>query len=68
MIEIIYSAKNFVILEYQNIYYCYSYKKLIAKSGRNIIAVDKNKIESQKNKCHLKQFKEIIKEIENERI
>ena len=64
MIEIICSAKNFVLLKYKEKYYCYSYCKLIALSINGIIKVDNSKIETQKNKCHLKQFKEIIKELE----
>ena len=64
MIEIIYSSKNFVVLKYKEKYYCYSYGKLIALSTNNIIKVDNSKIETQKNKCHLKQFKEIVKELE----
>lgn len=68
MIEIIYSAKNFVVLEYKEKYYCYSYCKLIALSTNGIIKVDNSKIETQKNKCHLKQFKEIMKELEQNNI
>ena len=64
MIKIIYSSKNFVVLEYNESYYCFSYCKLIALSINSIIKVDNSKIESQKNKCHLKQFKEIMKELE----
>jgi hypothetical protein len=62
--EIIYSAKNFVILKYKNINYCYSYGKLIAMESNGKIKKNDNKIETQKNKCHLKQFKEIMKELE----
>ena len=64
MIKIIYSSKNFVVLKYIDYYYCYSYCKLIALSINGRIKVDNLKIETQKNKCHLKQFKEIIKELE----
>lgn len=66
MIEIIYSSKNFVVLKYKDCYYCYSYCKLISMYNvdTNAFRVFDNKIETQKNKCHLKQFKEIIKEIE----
>ena len=63
MIDIVYSAKNFVVLEYKEKYYCYSYGKLIALSINGIIKVDNSKIETQKNKCHLKQFKEIMEEL-----
>ena len=63
MIEIIYSSKNFVVLKYNESYYCYSYCKLIALSINGIIKVDNAKIETQKNKCHLKQFKEIVEEL-----
>jgi len=64
MIDIVYSAKNFVVLKHKEKYYCYSYGKLIALSTNDIIKVDNLKIETQKNKCHLKQFKEIMKELE----
>lgn len=63
IIEIIYSSKNFVVLKYKEKYYCFSYCKLIALSINNIIKVDNAKIETQKNKCHLKQFKEIVGEL-----
>lgn len=63
MINIVYSAKNFVVLKYKEKYYCYSYGKLIALSANDIIKIDNSKIETQKNKCHLKQFKEIMKEL-----
>ena len=71
MIEIIYSSKNFVVLKHCYMYYCYSYCKLIAwwnyqpaYNKKMDIQIDNSKIESQKNKCHLKQFKEIMKELE----
>lgn len=64
MIEIVYSAKNFVLLKYKEKYCCYSYGKLIALSTNDMIKVDNAKIETQKNKCHLKQFKDIMKELE----
>lgn len=64
MIKIIYSSKNFVVLKYNFIYYCYSYGKEIALWNYQSIQIDNSKIETQKNKCHLKQFKEIVKELE----
>ena len=64
MIEIIYSSKNFVVLKYKEKYYCYSYCKLIAEKYGIFFTIHKLKIETQKNKCHLKQFKEIMKELE----
>ena len=65
-IEIIYSSKNFVVLKYKDYYYCYSYCKQIAlyNIDINVFHIFDDKIESQKNKCHLKQFKEIMKELE----
>ena len=65
-IEIIYSSKNFVVLKYCNYYYCYSYCKQIAlyNIDTNVFHIFDDKIESQKNKCHLKQFREIMKELE----
>ena len=65
MIEIIYSAKNFVVLKVKklNTYYCYSYGKMIA-SYCDRLFIDYSQIETQKNKCHLKQFNEIMKELE----
>ena len=66
MIEIIYSSKNFVVLKYKNYYHCYSYCKQIAlyNININVFHIFDDKIETQKNKCHLKQFKEIMKELE----
>ena len=66
MIEIIYSSKNFVVLKYKDYYYCYSYCKQIAmyNTNTNVYHVFDSKIETQKNKCHLKQFREIMKELE----
>ena len=66
MIEIIYSSKNFVVLKYIDYYYCYSYCKQIAlyNIDINVFHIFDDKIESQKNKCHLKQFREIMKELE----
>ena len=65
MIKIIYSSKNFVVLKYKAIYCCYSYGKEIALWDYQGIHIDNSKIETQKNKCHLKQFREIImKELE----
>ena len=63
MIEIIYSSKNFVVLKYKEKYYCYSYCKLIAEKSDIFFTTHKLKIETQTNKCHLKQFKEIMKEL-----
>lgn len=60
--EIIYSAKNFVILKYKNVNYCYSYGKLIAMESNGKIKKNDNKIETQKNKCHLKQFNKIMED------
>jgi hypothetical protein len=66
MIEIIYSSKNFVVLKYKDYYHCYSYCKQIAiyNIDINVFHIDNSKIETQKNKCHLKQFKEIMEELE----
>jgi hypothetical protein len=65
MIEIIYSSKNFVVLKHKKYYYCYSYCKQIClySIDTNVFHVFDDKIETQKNKCHLKQFKEIVEEL-----
>jgi hypothetical protein len=60
--KIIDSAKNYVVLMDDNKdFYCFSYKKLIAKTENMIIHVYKNKIETEKNRCHYGEFKNIIK-------
>ena len=64
MIDIIYSSKNFVVLKYDESYFCFSYGKLIAEKSDIFLTTHNSKIETQKNKCHLKQFKDIMEELE----
>ena len=59
MIKIIYSAKNFIILKYNDTYICYSYGKKIAEYT-NKLTIYNSKIVTQKNKCHLKIFKKTL--------
>ncbi len=64
-INILYSAKNFVVIEYERKYYCYSYKKIVAVAYKTIMDIYKYKIiddnvESAQNKCHIKQFKDVL--------
>jgi hypothetical protein len=54
------------VLKVKKYYYCYSYCKQIClyNIDTNVFHTFDDKIETQKNKCHLKQFKEIMKELE----
>ena len=62
-ITILYSARHYVILQDNNVIYCYSYNKLIAVYDviNKILTTDKDKVTTATNKAHLKLFSEYIK-------
>ena len=69
---ILYSARHYVILQDNNVIYCYSYNKLIAVYDviNKILTVDSKQIVTSTNKAHLKLFKNYIKDltINNKRV
>ena len=65
--NILYSARHYVILQDYNVIYCYSYNKLIAVYDviNQIVSVDKKQISTATNKAHLKLFENYIKQNKN---
>ena len=60
--NILYSARHYVILSNNNVIYCYSYNKLIAIYDviNKILTTDYKQVSTATNKMHLKVFKEYI--------
>ena len=61
--NILYSARHYVILSHDKVIYCYSYNKLIAIYDviNKILTTDHKQVSTATNKTHLKLFKEYIK-------
>ena len=60
--NILYSARHYVILSHDKVIYCYSYNKLIAIYDviNKILTTDHKQVSTATNKMHLKVFKEYI--------
>ena len=63
--SILYSARHYVILQDNNVIYCYSYNKLIAVYDviNKILTVDHKQCTTSTNKAHLTLFKNYIKDL-----
>ena len=60
--NILYSARHYVVLSHDKVIYCYSYNKLIAIYDviNKILTTDHKQVSTATNKMHLKVFKEYI--------